>query len=137
MIDKKKTTADYAPNEKKVWRPESVVQITPDPALKMKPGIYFLAIEELQGAWVDGEWEEADSTETWTETATTTTTVTDTYTDSDGNVHTVTTEAVTETVSDFEKEIPRSRRYVLKEFTDTGFAKNAFSDGFSGPRKYK
>lgn len=139
-MNDKKTTADYAPNEKKVWRPESAVPFTPDPALKMKPGIYVLAIEELQGAWVDGKWEEADSSEEWTETetVTTTTTKTDSYIDEDGVEHTVVTEevAVTETVSDFSKEIPRSRRYTVKEITDTGFARNAFSDGFSGPRKY-
>ncbi len=117
MIDNTKTKADYAPNEKKVWRPESAVQVTPDPALNMKPGIYFLAIEELQGAWIDNEWEEADSSETWTET----------YTNEAGNL-------VTRVI---EKDIPRSRRYVLKRFTETGFAENAFSAGFSGPRQYK
>ena len=116
MNDKINTKADYAPNEKKVWRPESAVQVVPAPELNMKPGIYFLAIEELQGAWIDNEWEEADSSETWTET----------YTDDEGHL-------VTRVV---EKDIPRSRRYVLKRFTETGFAENAYSAGFSGPRKY-
>lgn len=104
-----KPRADYAPNEKKVWRPESAQQVfltpemeaerTEDGKPKFPPGIYFLAIEELQGAWVDGEWEEAGY-------------------DANGD------------------EIPRSRRYALKYFTDTGFAKNAYSDSFSGPRQY-
>jgi len=102
--------ADYAPNEKKVWRPESAQQVflpsemeeekTEDGKQKFPPGIYFIAIEELQGAWIDGAWEEAGF-------------------DADGN------------------EIPRSRRYVLKWFTSTGFAENAFSGSFSGPRQYK
>lgn len=125
MNDKTKNTADYAPNEKKVWRPEFAVPVDPDPALKMKPGIYFLAIEELQGAWIDNEWEEADSSETWTERTT------DSYVDDAGFEHTVVTE------KEFTKDIPRSRRYVLKRFTETGFAENAFSSGFSGPRKYQ
>lgn len=115
MIDNTKTKADYAPNEKKVWRPE---MIAPVPTPQGKPeGVYFIAIEELQGAWIDNEWEEADGDETWTET----------YTDKDGNL-------VTRVI---EKKIPRSRRYVLKRFTETGFAENAFSAGFSGPRQYK
>lgn len=110
MNDKIKKQADYAPNEKKVWRPESAAQVfipeemeaelTDDGKHKFPVGVYFIAIEELQGAWVDGEWEEAGY-------------------DDDG------------------KEIPRSRRYVLKRFTDTGFAENAFSAGFAGPRQYK
>lgn len=103
MNDKKKTQADYAPNEKKVWRPESASQVfLPDEmdSERFPPGVYFIAIEELQGAWIDGQWEEAGF-------------------DDDGH------------------EIPRSRRYVLKRFTDTGFAENAFSAGFSGPRQYK
>jgi hypothetical protein len=115
MNDKK--TADYAPNEKKVWRPETATQVIPPKELGMKDGIYFIAIEELQGAWIDGEWEEADSSETWVEE----------YTDRDGN-------EVTRTIT---KDIPRSRRYVLKRFTETGFAENAFSSGFAGPRKYQ
>lgn len=110
MNDKNKKQADYAPNEKKVWRPESAQQVflpeemeaekTEDGKDKFPVGVYFLAIEELQGAWIDGVWEEAGF-------------------DADGN------------------EIPRSRRYVLKRFTETGFAENAFSAGFSGPRQYK
>jgi hypothetical protein len=110
MIDKKNPRADFAPNEKKVWRPESAQQVflpeemerelTEEGKQKFPPGIYFLAIEELQGAWVGDDWEEAGY-------------------DADGN------------------EIPRSRRYVLKRFTDTGFAENAFSAGFAGPRQYK
>lgn len=117
-----KTRADYAPNEKKVWRPEMVAPVeTPEG----KPeGVYFIAIEELQGAWIDGEWEEADSSERWTET------YTDTFEDKDGNIVTRVTK------KDFVKDIPRSRRYVLKRFTETGFAENAFSSGFAGPRKY-
>jgi hypothetical protein len=100
MNDKKKAQADTAPNEKKVWRPESASQVFPPENLNLPEGIYFIAIEELQGAWIDGEWEEAGF-------------------DDDGN------------------EIPRSRRYVLKRFTNTGFAENAFSSGFNGPRQYK
>lgn len=124
MNDKKKT-ADYAPNEKKVWRPESAYQVVAPKGSKLDDGsILFIAIEELQGAWIDNEWEEADSSETWTETTT------DSYTDDNGKVHTVVTK------KDFTKDIPRSRRYVLKRFTDTGFAENAFSAGFAGPRKY-
>lgn len=117
MIEKTKTRADYAPNEKKVWRPESATQVIPPAELELPQGIYFIAIEELQGAWIDGEWEEADSSETWKES----------YTDKDGNL-------VTRVIT---KDIPRSRRYVLKRFTETGFAENAFSSGFSGPRQYK
>lgn len=120
MIDKTKTPADYAPNEKKVWRPESATQVTlpedMDPIKFPRDAVYFISIEELQGAWIDGEWEEADSSETWVET----------YTDKDGH-------EVTRTIT---KDIPRSRRYVLKRFTSTGFAENAFSGSFSGPRKY-
>lgn len=110
MNDKKTTQADYAPNEKKVWRPESAQQVFLPPEMEVlktedgKPrfpsGVYFIAIEELQGAWIGDRWEEAGY-------------------DADGN------------------EIPRSRRYVLKRFTDTGFAENAFSVGFAGPRQYK
>jgi hypothetical protein len=126
MNDKIKTRADYAPNEKKVWRPESATQvIVPEGSNLAKDRIYFIAVEELQGAWVDDEWEEADSSESWTETTT------DSYIDKDGYEHKVVT------VKDFHKDIPRSRRYVLKEFTDSGFAKNAYSSGFSGPRQYK
>lgn len=124
MNDKIKQ-ADYAPNEKKVWRPESATQvIIPEGSDLASDRIYFIAVEELQGAWIDGEWEEADSSEQWTEITT------DTYTDDEGYVHTVVTK------KDFNKDIPRSRRYVLKEFTDSGFAKNAYSAGFAGPRKY-
>lgn len=104
MIDNKKTQADYAPNEKKVWRPETSSQVflpdEMDPIKFPRNAVYFIAIEELQGAWIDGVWEEAGY-------------------DEDG------------------KEIPRSRRYVLKRFTETGFAENAFSAGFAGPRQYK
>lgn len=129
MNDKIKTKADYAPNEKKVWRPEFATQVVAPQGSKLDDGtVLFLAIESLQGAFIDGEWEEADSSEEWTET----TTVTDTYTDKDGYEHKV----VTETVKDFHKDIPRSQRYVLKRFTETGFAENAFSAGYAGPRKY-
>ena len=126
MNDKIKT-ADHAQNEKKVWRPESAQQVilsdkmlaerTEDGRLKFPEGVYFIAIEELQGAWIDGEWEEADSSETWTET----------HTDKEGR-------EFTRTIT---KDIPRSRRYVLKRFTPTGFAENAFSGSYSGSRKYK
>lgn len=120
-MNNKAKSADYAPNEKKVWRPEAATQVVLPEDSNLPGGyIYFLAIEELQGAWVDGEWEEADSSETWTET--------DTYTDDEGLEHTVTKK--------FTKDIPRSRRYVLKRFTSTGFAENAYSGSFSGPRKY-
>lgn len=115
MNDKVKPKADYAPNEKKVWRPESVSPV-PSP-VGYPPGVYFIAIEELQGAWIDGEWEEADSSETWTEQ----------YVDAEGN-------EVTRTIT---KDIPRSRRYVFKRFTETGFAENVFSSSFGGPRQYK
>jgi hypothetical protein len=110
MNDKIKTKAEYAPNEKKVWRGEAATQVflppemealkTDDGKDKFPVGVYFLAIEELQGAWIDGEWEEAGF-------------------DEDGH------------------PIPRSRRYVLKRFTSTGGAENAFSSGYSGPRQYK
>jgi hypothetical protein len=117
MNDKTRTSADYAPNEKKVWRPELASQVILPEGSKLPEGIYFLAIESLQGAWVNGEWEEADSSETWEEK----------YTDKDGNL-------VTRTIT---KDIPRSQRYVLKRFTDSGGAENAFSSGYSGPRKYQ
>lgn len=134
MNDKTKTKADYAPNEKKVWRPEFATQVVAPEGSKLDDGsILFLSIESLQGAWVNGEWEEADSSEEWTETETNT--VTDSYTDEDGIVHSVTTKTVT--VKDFRKDIPRSQRYVLKRFTDTGFAENAFSAGYAGPRQYQ
>lgn len=110
-----KPRADYAPNEKKVWRPETAVPM-PRPE-GMPEGVYFIAIEELQGAWIEGEWEEADGDETWTET----------YTDTEGNL-------VTRVI---EKKLPRSRRYVLKRFDEKGKAENAFSYGYSGPRQYK
>jgi hypothetical protein len=104
MNDKNKPQADYAPNEKKVWRPESSSQVflpeEMDPIKFPRDAVYFIAIEELQGAWIDGVWEEAGY-------------------DDDGN------------------DIPRSRRYVLKRFTSTGGAENAFSSGYSGPRQYK
>jgi hypothetical protein len=100
MTDKTQPRADYAPNEKKVWRPEAASQVFPPESLHLPDGIYFIAIEELQGAWIDGEWEEAGF-------------------DAD------------------DYPIPRSRRYVLKRFTSTGFAENAFSGSFSGPRQYK
>lgn len=122
-----KPSADYAPNEKKVWRPEEV-EFVPTPVGK-KEGVYFIAIEELQGAWIDNEWEEAESSESWTETATTT----DSYTDDEGKLHSV----VTKTVRDFRKDIPRSRRYVLKRFNENGKAENAFSAGYAGPRQYQ
>jgi hypothetical protein len=120
MIDNK-PKADYAPNEKKVWRPKSATQFTPDAKSGLPAGNYFIAIEELQGAWVDGVWEEAESSESWTET--------DYYTDNQGIEHKI--------VKEFTKDIPRSCRYVLKRFTDTGFAENAFSTGYAGPRKYQ
>jgi hypothetical protein len=104
MNDKIKTHVDYVPNEKKVWRPESSSQVflpdEMDPVKFPRDAVYFIAIEELQGAWIDGEWEEAGF-------------------DEDGH------------------PIPRSRRYVLKRFTSTGGAENAFSSGYSGPRQYK
>lgn len=127
MTDNYKPKADYARDEKKVWRPEEI-EFVPTPVGKQE-GVYFLAIEELQGAWIDNEWEEADGDETWVETATTT----DSYTDRDGYVHTV----VTETVRDGIKNIPRARRYVLKRFDENGKAVNAFSSGYAGPRQYK
>lgn len=117
-------SADYAPNEKKIWRAESVAPVTPDPALGLKPGVYFLAIEELQGAWIDGKWEEAESSETWYETET------DTYTDKEGIEHSIVTER------EIRKETPRSRRYVFKEITEKGFARNVYTESYAGPRKY-
>ncbi|WP_411720544.1 hypothetical protein [Mycetocola sp.] len=133
MNDTIKTKADYAPNEKKVWRPEFATQVVAPHGSKLDDGtVLFLAIESLQGAFIDGKWEEADSNEEWTETETVT--VTDSYTDAEGIEHSVVTK--TETVKDFHNEIPRSQRYVLKRFTETGFAENAFSSGYAGPRKY-
>lgn len=134
MNDKTKTRADYAPNEKKVWRPESAYQVVAPEGSKLDDGsILFIAVESLQGAYIDGEWEEADSSEEWTETETNT--VTDEYVDDEGRKHAVTT--VTKTVRDFRKDIPRSQRYVLKRFTENGFAENAFAAGYAGPRKYQ
>lgn len=104
MNDKIKPKADYAPNEKKVWRPESASQVflpdEMDPNKFPRNAVYFIAIEELQGAWIDGEWEEAGY-------------------DDDG------------------APIPRSRRYVLKRFSENGKADNAFSTGYAGPRQYQ
>lgn len=117
MNDNTRPKADYAPNEKKVWRPEMATQVIPDPRLNMEPGIYFISIEELQGAWIDGEWEEAESSETWVET----------YIDEDGY-------EVTRTIH---KDVPRSRRYTLKKFNETGYAGNVFNGSFSAPRQYK
>jgi hypothetical protein len=134
MYDKSKKP-DYSSNEKKVWRPESAQQIViPEEMrkerddkgnLKYPPGIYFIGIEELQGAWVNGEWEEAGGVETWTEIST------DTYTDDTGLEHSVTTK------KNFRSEVPRARRYIVKYIDDKGSARNAFPGSFSGPREYK
>lgn len=121
-----KSKADYAPNEKKVWRPETAIPVSVDhlkgTKAEMTPAIYFIAIEELQGAWIEDEygkkvWEEADSSETWTET----------YVDDEGH----------EVTRVIQKDIPRSRRYVLKRFTETGFAENAYSRPYNGNRQYQ
>lgn len=114
-----KVNPEYAPDEKKVWRG---VTISPceKPSEDFPDGAYFMAIEELQGAWVgngdDKHWEEAEGgTEEWDES----------YVDDDGEtrIRTVTSERL------------RARRYVLKMFTSEGSVKNAYS-GYSGARRY-
>lgn len=126
MSDKIKNKSEYGSNEKKVWRPETAVPVSVDhlkgTTKAMPDGIYFISIEELQGAWVDDEegkkvWEEADSSETWTET----------YTNAEGF----------EVTRVIQKDIPRARRYVLKRFNETGGAENAFSRPYNGNRQYK
>lgn len=118
MSDNTTSRAEYT-SEKKVWSPVSASQAFPPPESKLPEGMYFLAIEELSGAWIEGVWEEADggTTEEWDEVGV----------DSNG----------AEYVKTITKHIPRTRRYVLKRFTETGFAENAYAGSFSGPRKYK
>ena len=110
--------AESAPGEKKVWRPESVVIVEADKEKGLDPSkVYFLAIEELQGAWVDGEWEEAESSEEWTEDIL------------DDNGHVLSQKHI-------RKDIPRARRYVLKYFREDGSVANAYSGGYSAKRRY-
>lgn len=127
MSDKNNTTKpDFSPNEKKVWRPETAVPVSVSHLdgtdQELPAGIYFIGIEELQGAWVEDEsgrkvWEEADSSETWTET----------FINADGF----------EVTRVIEKDIPRARRYILKRFNESGGVVNAFSRPYNGNRQYK
>lgn len=97
----------------------------PDSDLDPK-GVYFQAIEELQGAWI-GEgrekyWEEAEGG---------------------------TLEFEIPTPEELKREYPgigdyttrknevlRARRYVLKQFLPNGKVKNVHDGAFSGPRQY-
>lgn len=117
MSDTINTRNDF-PSEKKVWSPVLASQVTPDPALAMPMAVYFLAIEELQGSWKGEQWEEAEGglEEEWEEE----------FTDSTGK----------QNVKLIRRTVPRARRYVLKRFTETGFAQNAYSS-YEGNRKHQ
>lgn len=112
-------------DEKKVWRPVVTSQCFPpdetdEDREKYPPGIYFIAIEELQGAYIDGVWEEAGS-------------------DDDKDEYqkrVIVIDGVAENVL-VKIEKPRARRYVLKRFTDSGFAENAFTSSYNGARRYR
>lgn len=131
-----KINAEYVPDEKKVWIGLSQEYFTPEPELGLPPGIYFTAIEELQGAWVSvpgqtqDRWEEAEGgTEEWEEPT--------------GEF--IQGVAQYRTVS---REIKRARRYVVKRYTlpgekdkfgrprKAGRVVNVFDESFAGPRKY-
>lgn len=105
-------------NEKKVWRPLSATQVSPPKGSRNADCTHFLAIEELQGAWINNVWEEAEggTMEEWEEE----------FTHPDG----------TSGFKTVRKEIPRATRYVLKYFNADGYAKNALSS-YDGPRAYK
>ena len=121
-MNNKTRNPEQMPDEKKVWRGVSMEPYYPKDGDNLPPGIYFMAIEELQGAWIgDGPnsyWEEAEGgTEEWDET----------YTDDEGveRARTVT------------REILRARRYVLKRFESNGKVRNAHDGAYSGVRRYK
>ena len=124
MENKKRIDPDYVPDEKKVWRP---VSLTPcDPPTGKPAGLYFMGIEELQGAWVgEGEdkyWEEAECGTVEFEIPT----PDDLKRDYPG-------------IGDFvtkRVEVLRARRYVIKRFEPNGKVKNAFDGAYSGPRKW-
>lgn len=105
-------------NEKKVWRPVAASEASAPIGSANADCVHFIAIEELQGAYVDDVWEEAEGgvVEEWDEP----------FTDINGfpSVRTI------------RRETPRARRYVLKYFGTDGQAKNALSS-YNGPRKYK
>lgn len=91
-----------------------------------KDGVYFMAIEELQGAWIgegrDKYWEEAEGGSLEFEIPT----PEDIRADYPG-VSEYTTKRI---------EIYRSRRYVLKQFLPNGKVKNYHDSAYSGPRQY-
>lgn len=106
-------------NEKKVWRPLTASQAVAPIGSRNPDAVHFLAVEELQGAWIDNKvWEEAEGgiIEEWDEEST----------DSFGNP----------CIKTIRKEIPRATRYVLKYLDSDGKAKNALSS-YDGPREYK
>lgn len=126
MENKNRIDPDYVPDEKKVWRP---VSQTPCAAPPGKPaGLYFMGIEELQGAWIgegdDKYWEEAEGgSEEWDEPRT----------DEEGNPVIIQGVVQMKTVH---RDILRARRYVVKRFESNGKVKNAFDGAYSGPRKW-
>lgn len=127
MNETKKINPEFAPDEKKVWRGVSAQPCTPPSGYP--EGIYFIAIEELQGAWIDDGvdkyWEEAEGgTEEWDEVMV------------DDNGEALLNESGQVRVKTVTRERMRARRYVLKMFNENGFVKNAHS-GYSGPRKYR
>lgn len=107
-------------NEKKVWRPLYATQASApaNSPESQRDAIHFIAVEELQGAHINGQWEEADGgvTEEWDESVV----------GPDGSI----------TLKTIRKEIPRATRYVLKYFSPDGRAKNALSS-YDGNREYK
>lgn len=100
-------------NEKKKWLPMSMHMMDYVPT-GMKQAVYFGAIEELEGAWINDKWEEADAfVEEWEED----------FVDGNGKAN----------VKIVRRETKRPRRYVLKRFLDDGFVENVHTS--NGPRR--
>lgn len=127
MTNNKRIDPDYVPDEKKVWRP---VELHPCDKPSGKPdGLYFMGIEELQGAWIgegdDKYWEEAEGgTEQWDEIM---------LDDSGEPLRDMFGNVREKTIT---RDILRARRYVVKRFESNGKVKNAFDGAYSGPRKW-
>lgn len=116
------------PDEKKVWRGVSMTPYYPGEKSSLDPkGVYFQAIEELQGAWIgegkDKYWEEAEGGTLEFEIPTPEDIKRD---------HPEASDFATKKV-----EILRSRRYVLKQFLPNGKVKNVHDGAYSGPRQYQ
>lgn len=113
---------DRSVDEKKVWRPVSATQCFPPETDDFPDNcVYFIAVEELQGAFIDGVWEEAGSDDE----------------DVEYDKKTIINSNGEEETYLVKIEKPRARRYVLKKFSKSGFAENALTSPYNGNRRYR